>query len=81
MKLIIFFVFFLSSCALQPKNEKTVIKKREPVSVDVAIQLARTGYIRSCIQAHKQHAPDKKWSRHCREEGEKYIKEIFLFLE
>jgi copper chaperone CopZ len=81
MKLSIFAILFLiSSCATTDKEALPKVKNKEPIDVDTAIQLARTGYVRSCIQAHKSHEPKKKWGAHCRKEGDAYIKEIFLFL-
>ena len=57
MKSLIFIILITSSCALKEKQQ--VLQAQGPVSVEVALQLARTGYIRSCIKAHKEHAPKK----------------------
>lgn len=70
-----FIALLLASCATTNSSQN-----KEMVSTDTAIQLSRTGYIRSCIQAHKYHQPEEKWGKLCHKEAENYIEEILKML-
>lgn len=76
MKYLILSILLISSCSTHKKY-----KSSEIISVDTALNLARTGYMRSCIQAHKEHEPNKSWRRQCLKEANLYLSELFEFVE
>lgn len=76
MKYLTLTILLISSCSTHKKYSQS-----ETISVDTALNLARTGYVRSCIQAHKEHEPSRSWRRQCLKEANLYLSELFEFVE